>query len=379
MAELKQLKNKSMKTTLISLAVIAILATPGPVFGAGKVKSMTMPDFTKGEKIPEGAKHDWNLGATGVRGWMYCDKMVTSDARQIAITKVDKGSPADGVLAVGDVILGVGGKPFSYDPRTEMGKALTLAESDAGKGNLTLTRWRAGSSAEVVVKIPVLGTYSATAPYNCPKSKRILEQGCKDLATRMADPSYAKRLNPIPRSLNALALLASGDPSYLPLIKKETEWAANFTTEAMATWYYGYIMMFLSEYKIATGDDSVMPGLNAARARSRPWSKRGGLVGPQVRSARRTTFRLRDDELPRRAAHLLDGDGAHGGRERSGLGSGDRTQCQAAAILHRQRLHPLRRSRPMDANSRGQWQVRHGLRSCSTCSARRKARSSSPA
>jgi hypothetical protein len=29
----------------------------------------------------------------------------------------------------------------------------------------------------------------------------------------------------------------------------------------MATWYYGYIMMFLSEYKMATGDDSVMPGL----------------------------------------------------------------------------------------------------------------------
>jgi hypothetical protein len=29
----------------------------------------------------------------------------------------------------------------------------------------------------------------------------------------------------------------------------------------MATWYYGYVMMFLAEYKIATGDDSVMPGL----------------------------------------------------------------------------------------------------------------------
>jgi hypothetical protein len=250
-----------MKTTLISLAVVAIFATPGPVFGAGKVKTMSLPDFTQGEKIPEGAKHDWTLGATGARGWMYCDKMVTTDARQIAITQVDKGSPADGILAVGDVILGVGGKPFSYDPRTEIGKALTLAEAEAGKGNLTLSRWRAGTPAEVVVKISVLGTYSATAPYNCPKSKRILELGCKDLAARMADPTYAKRLNPIPRSFNALALLASGDAAYLPLIKKETEWAASFTTESMATWYYGYIMMFLAEYKIATGDDSVMPGL----------------------------------------------------------------------------------------------------------------------
>jgi len=241
------------------IAIVAILATSGPVFGAPK--TVPNPDFTKGEKIPEGAKHDWNLGATGLRGWMFCDKMVTSDARQIAITQVAKGSPADGVVDVGDVILGVGGKPFSYDPRTEMGKALTLAESEAGKGNLTLTRWRAGSAAEVVVKLPVLGTYSATVPYDCPKSKRILEQGCKDLAERMADPSYAKRLDPIPRSLNTLALLASGDPSYLPQIKKETEWAANFKTEGMATWYYGYVIMFLAEYKIATGDDSVMPGL----------------------------------------------------------------------------------------------------------------------
>ena len=54
---------------------------------------------------------------------MFSDKLVTTDARQIKVTKVAKGSPANGVLAVGDVILGVGGKPFSYDPRTEFGKA----------------------------------------------------------------------------------------------------------------------------------------------------------------------------------------------------------------------------------------------------------------
>ncbi len=224
--------------------------------------ALTVVFAAHGSSSAVGAKHDWNLGATGLRGWIRSEKMVTSDAREITITKVENDSPADGVLAVGDSILGVGGKPFSYDPRTEMGKALTLAESEAGQGNLTLTRLRAGSSAEVVVKLPVLGSYNATAPYDCPKSKLILEQGCKDLAKRMAKPSYAKELDPIPRSLNALALLASGDQSYLPLIKKESEWAANYKTEGMATWYYGYVMMFLAEYKIATGDDSVMPGLS---------------------------------------------------------------------------------------------------------------------
>lgn len=87
---------------------------------------MALPDFTKGDSIPEGANHHWNLGATGLRGWMFSDKLVTSDARQISITKVDKGSPADGVLVVGDVILGVNGSLFSYDPRTEFSKALGI-------------------------------------------------------------------------------------------------------------------------------------------------------------------------------------------------------------------------------------------------------------
>ena len=250
-----------MKNQTVFFALFVMFWASGPNYATGGGQAAEIPDFTQGAKIPEDAKHDWNLGATGLRGWMYCDKMVTSDARQIAITRVAKGSPAYGILEVGDVILGVGGKPFSYDPRTEMGKALTAAESEAGSGELTLSRWRAGSSEEVVVKIPVLGTYSPTAPYDCPKSKRILEQGCRELAKRMEDPSYTRRLDPIPRSLNALALLASGQESYLPLIQKEAQWAASFKDEGMATWYYGYVMMLLAEYKIATGDDSVMPGL----------------------------------------------------------------------------------------------------------------------
>jgi hypothetical protein len=99
-----------MKTSVLTLALVAFFSAPLPVLAAGKAQPLTIPDFTKGDAIPAKAKHDWNLGPTGLRGWMFCDKMVTTDARQIAITKVEKGSPADGILAVGDVILGVGGK-----------------------------------------------------------------------------------------------------------------------------------------------------------------------------------------------------------------------------------------------------------------------------
>lgn len=219
------------------------------------------PDLTRGETVPEEATHDWNLGATGARGWIYSDRLVTTDARQIAVTRVAPGSPADGILAEGDVILGVSGGPFTHDPRTELGRALTLAETEPENGRLQLTRWRDGATEEVVIPLPVLGSYSPTAPFDCAKSSRILELGCEALARRMEESGYGRGQNAITRSLNALALLASGDPQYLPLVKREAEWAANFTSDNFQTWWYAYVIMLLAEYRIATGDDSLMPGM----------------------------------------------------------------------------------------------------------------------
>ncbi len=245
---------------ITSVAAVALLSLPtAPSAAAWAPQPLATQDLTQGGEIPEGASHDWTLGATGARGWISCDRLVTTDARQIAITQVAEGSPADGLLVVGDVILGAGGEPFSCDPRTELGKALTAAESEAGGGKLSLIRWREGRTEDVVLELPVLGTYSTTAPYDCPKSRRILERGCQALARRIADPSY--RENPIPRSLNALALLASGDRAYLELVVKEAHWAAEFSAESFQTWYYGYVILLLAEYVLATGDDSVMPGL----------------------------------------------------------------------------------------------------------------------
>lgn len=249
--------NKRSGFPIIALATTCLVFLPAAE-GARK-STMSKPDFTKGDSVPEGATHDWNLGATGLRGWIYSDKLVTTDARQILVTQVDKGSPADGTFEVGDVILGVGGKPFSYDPRTEFGKALTVAESEAGRGLLPLTRWRTGTTEEVTLKLPVLGTYSDTSPYDCPKSRAILELGCESLAKSIGQDGY--RPNPITRSLNALALLASGDERYLPIVKKEAEWASNYSADSMATWWYGYVIMLLAEYQIATGDNSFSNGL----------------------------------------------------------------------------------------------------------------------
>lgn len=219
-----------------------------------------MPDFTKGDTLAKDAPHDWTLGPTGARGWIFTANGHSRDARQILVTEVAKGSPADGVLAVGDVILGVEGKSFSGDARVLFAKAITTAEAE--QGALRLQRWRAGKTEAVAVKLATLGAYSATAPYACAKSKRIYELGSASLAKRMADEKiYTRRLDPIPRALNALALLASGNPEWLPLVKREVQWAADFTTSGYLSWYYGYNLALVSEYVMATGDRSVMPGL----------------------------------------------------------------------------------------------------------------------
>lgn len=279
-----------MRLSIALVVFFAWLGSSGLACGQGEREAKVAPDFTRGGVRPDGATHDWNLGPTGLRGWMFCDRLVTTDARQVLVTSVERGSPADQLFQAGDVILGVGGQPFSRDPRTELGLAITAAETEAGGGKLVLTRWREGQTADVTLGLAVQGSYSATAPYDCPKSQRLLEAGCRALAARMAEPAYRDGgdMDPIPRSLNALALLASGNPDYLPLVKREAEWAAEFQADSMQTWHYGYCMMLLSEYVLATGDQTVLPGLRrlaleAARGQSAVGSWGHGFARPDGR------------------------------------------------------------------------------------------------
>ena len=88
----------------------------------------------------------YNLGPTGMRGWVYYQKPVedpivltpvlTRDSRQILVTSIEAGSPADGVMQVNDVILGVNGSLFSSDCRKSFGT--TIGQAEAGTGVLNL-------------------------------------------------------------------------------------------------------------------------------------------------------------------------------------------------------------------------------------------------
>jgi len=242
---------------LLSNAVILFSALTlgclGTANDARAVETPPVPDFTQGGKRPD--THDWTLGPTGARGWMYAANGRSTNARQILVTAVTKGWPADGILSIGDVILGIGDKPFDDDARIRFARAITLAEQQQGGGNLRLIRWHAGKTENASLKIPVMGTYSDTAPYNCQKSKKILETGCQVIAKRGLNDVT------IPNNLNALALLASGKKEYGPMLADYAKKVSNYKSDGMATWYYGYAGIFLAEYLLATGDQSVLPGI----------------------------------------------------------------------------------------------------------------------
>ncbi len=246
-------RTSGLTARALSRALLASLLCVPCGYAAPKGALSAPPDLTRGEKPDD--THDWTLGPTGACGWIYGARGQTTDARQILVTAVAKGSPADGILNSGDVILGVGDQPFRGDARIQFAHAITAAETEPAGGVLRLIRWRAGQTQNVGLKLAVMGRYSETAPYDCPKSKRIFELGCRALAEKGLDNVS------IPNDLNALALLASGRDEYRPLLASYAGKVAVFTADGFASWYYGYATLFLAEYALATRDPSVTQGL----------------------------------------------------------------------------------------------------------------------
>lgn len=220
----------------------------------------------------------YNLGPTGLRGWIYigggngADGTITVSSRQILVTVAS--APGNAVLAVDDVILGAmagdsGTVPFfTSDARKVFGAAITESER-TGAGTLRVKRWRAGVTTDVNIPMTIMGDYTATAPYNCPKSALILANARNALVGQLlANSNFLT--NDWGGAINGLALLAGvapGDPNYATVQTRLQTYARalaattpNFA--AVSTWSWGYIGLFLSEYYLSTGDANVVAGMN---------------------------------------------------------------------------------------------------------------------
>lgn len=208
--------------------------------------------------MPENRSHDWTLGPTGAQGWVQPGGNTsagdTKRSRQIYVTRVTSGSPADGKLRRGDVILGIGGSKFKSDARVSFAKAISQAE--AAGGALAVIRFREGKQEAVTIDLKPRPARSATAPFDCEHSKGVLKEGCDALAQR------GLRRTDIPTHINALALLATGDARYAGVLKAHAHATVRRPLSnqiGLACWHFSFANLFLCEYYLITKDPAVLP------------------------------------------------------------------------------------------------------------------------
>jgi hypothetical protein len=255
-----------MKKLIITAACVCLtmtaMANETEIPGTGGI-----PDLTKGGKLTR-INERW-AGPVGIYcgSWRPSGKQKIADVRQLQVLEVQKGSPADGILEVGDVILGADGTGAAQVPLFEgsdwsmipIADAITEAEA-RNPALLKLLRWRSGKTETVTIKLQALGRYSDTAPYNCEKSKRILRQGIKALY-ESNDPGKA--------NLGLLCLLAADDPTDPENDKYQArakEWAHKLILAPdeevnIGPWFSGPMLIILSEYYMKTKDEAILPTL----------------------------------------------------------------------------------------------------------------------
>lgn len=253
------MKPSTRRTLCVSAAAALLASTAGPLW-ARKPKDAARP--------AEEAAPVWSpfaawtgrqvyLGPTGARGWV-------GDGR-IIVTSVPEGSPAEGLLRVGDVLVEAGGRRLAddEDPRRAVGEAITAAETTAAGGKLRLSVLRAGRRRDVTVPIRVMGGYSRTWPHDCAKSRRILDEACAYLAREQFPDGHVEGEGIMATAWSALLWLAADDVRYLDNARRAVYHLSktDYVKHELRSWALGYGGIAMAEYYLATGDESVLPKL----------------------------------------------------------------------------------------------------------------------
>ncbi len=172
---------------------------------------------------------------------------LTRPGMTMQIHNVEKGSPAEatGKLQKGQVIESINGKVLEdQDPRIMLGDIITEAEAKDGKVVLKI-RDLGNDSGDVVVTIPVMGSYAKTWPVNCPKSDKIVRQ-LADVLAKDDQPKWG----------SVIFLLSTGEAKDLEVVRR---WMKDIKTIGGLNWEKGYKGPGLCEYYLRTGDQSVLP------------------------------------------------------------------------------------------------------------------------
>ena len=238
-------RRRPVRTALVLIATALLF----PAAAQGRAVTWSPHAVWKGRQV--------NLGPTGARGWV--------EGHRIHVVDVAPGSPADGVLQPGDVLIGANATKFAegQDPRVALGNAVTESETAAKAGKLTLLLERDGEEKTGTLGLRVMGSYSTTWPFGCAKSAKILTEACARLAAEQYPDGHMQGELGMPTMYSGLLFLASNDARYLDNARRAAYWLSeqSYAKVGLNNWPAGYCGLFLAEYYLATGDRTVLPQL----------------------------------------------------------------------------------------------------------------------
>jgi len=209
------------------------------------------------------------FGPTGIYG--------TLDKLSIRVARVE--GPAKGKITPGMVIVGAGGANFKEHVRRELADAIDVAESEKGAGKLTLIL---AGGKKVDLTLTVLGTYSDTAPYNCPKCAAILKRAkftpCRPLFTRLAAMAI-QDVTPVGLSPEELAALKAKRPdtAAVPRDPNSNRW----------TWDWSYGLIADCEQYLRKPDEALFARIRESAIRLAEGQDAGGLWGHRIATPER--------------------------------------------------------------------------------------------
>jgi len=196
------------------------------------------------------------LGPVGVRTGPFGPNM--------GVREVKAGSPADGKLFVGDVIYSANGEMLGDAAWLVMGAAITESETAETGGKLVLGVRRDGKNLDVEIALEVMGTYSSTAPFDCPKTEKIIAQLEEWTVVQGAGAGFLNN--------DALFMLGTGNPELQGYVRRIVYGILNKKipttpidgTKAGKSWHNSAEAILLGEYYLATGDKNVLAHLKYA-------------------------------------------------------------------------------------------------------------------
>lgn len=199
------------------------------------------------------------LGPTGIKADLFGPNLI--------VYYVLKGSPAEGKIERHDVIYEVNGQLLGDDPLRRVAEAIAHAESRAGQGKISFGLRREGMNMTTSMELEVLGSYSSTSPYDCPKTDRIVA----NMEAFLTEHGGAMPSHTVFQASDALFLLAAGTPKYQGLVRrlvydKMSQWDLNkrldpYDKAQPQVWGPAYEALLAGEYYLATGDRNVLPYL----------------------------------------------------------------------------------------------------------------------